>query len=132
MYPRRINAKEVLIRTKDDEFIFSITDLQLYVLLLLFLCHSSHPMSHMHVALRPLSTVPKDVWKRLQIPSAHSEAGTTCKEGRSQRRYSRRIGRVSTGSSGRLLVFSRRLHLSSTHWTTRSFLFRRKNHSLFH
>ena len=28
IYPRRINAKEVLIRQKDDEFIFTVADVQ--------------------------------------------------------------------------------------------------------
>ena len=71
----------------------------------------------------------KIVRERLRIPSAHSKAGTTCKERRSQWRISRRIGRVSTGwtnrwrwSPWRFLVDSRWLHLSSSHWTTSSTL----------
>ena len=51
VYPQRIKAKEVLISQKDDEFVF--------------------PNSRWNS---------KTVRKRLQIPSTHSKAGTTCKE----------------------------------------------------
>ena len=58
----------------------------------------------------------KIVWKRSWSPRIHCEAGTTCKEGRSQRKTSRKLrDRRNTGwrrSSQWLLVDSRRLHLS--------------------
>ena len=95
IHPRTLNAKEVLIsKERRIHFVSSIW-------------------------------YSKIVRKRLRIPSTHSKAGTICKEGRSQRRASRRIGRVSTDrtyrwrwSSCRLLVDSKWLHLSSSHWTT--------------
>ena len=91
---------------KDDEFVF--------------------PNSRWHT---------KTVRKRLQIPSTHSKAGTTCKEWKSQWRHSRRIGRVSTGRTceacGDFLVASRWHHLSPSHWTTSTTLCRKKKRSLF-
>ena len=69
----------------------------------------------------------KIVRKRLRIPRTHSQAGTSRKERKSQRRISRRTGRVSTDrikrwhwSPYRLLVDSRWLHLSSSQWTSSS------------
>ena len=69
------------------------------------------------------------VRRRLRIPRTHSEAGTDREEWRSQWRTSRWTGRVSTDrvnrwrwSPWRLLVDSRRLHLSSSQWTSSSTL----------
>ena len=61
---------------------------------------------------------------KLRIPRTHSETGTHRKERESQRRISWRKGRGSIsrnkrwrGSSRTLLVYSRRVHLSSSYWT---------------
>ena len=67
----------------------------------------------------------KIVRKRPRILRTHSKAGPTCREWRSQRRNSRRIGGVSTGRTNRwrwnpcrLLVDPWWLLLSSSQWTS--------------
>ena len=72
IYPRRINAKEVLIRQKRRWI--QIPDCIWYS---------------------------KIVRKRLRIPNTHSKAVTDLKEWRSQWRKSWRIGRVSTCTTNR-------------------------------
>ena len=67
IYPRRLNAKEVLITQKDGELVISCGR---------WFC--------------------KITRKRLRIPRTLSEAGVHRKERESQRRISRRQGRVST------------------------------------
>ena len=67
IYPRRINAKELLIRPK--RWWFHLPSSRWYS---------------------------KIVRKRLRIPRIHSEAGTNRKVRRFQQRFSRRTGRVST------------------------------------
>ena len=59
IYPRRINAKEILIRQKDDNFIFPFAD-----------------------------GTAKIVRKRLRIPRTHSTTGTNREERRFQQRTS--------------------------------------------
>ena len=71
--PRRINAKEVLISQKGEEFRFPVAD----------------------------GWYSKIVRKRPRIPRSHPEAGTNRKERRSQWRTSRRTGRASTNRTKR-------------------------------
>ena len=109
-YPRRINAKEVLITQKRDEFIFPVAD-------------GTAKLSGRDYDFRE-----------------PTEAGTDRKERRSQWRTSRRTGRVSTDrikrwrwSPDKLLICSRWLHLSPSQRSSSSTLCdERRNHSLFH
>ena len=98
--PRRLKAKEVLVTQK--KWIICI------------FCGRWH----------------SKLWeKRLRIPGTHAETWTNRKERGSQRRFSRRSGRVSTcrtrrwrWSPKRFLVYSGWLHLPSSHWTESSTL----------
>ena len=67
IFPKRLNAKEVLITQKDEVFVPSCG--------------------------RWCSTI---IRERLRIPRTHSGTGIHRKERESQRRLSRRLGRVST------------------------------------
>ena len=96
IYPRRLNAKEVVITHKRRRICISCGRWFINIF-------------------------------RLRIPRIHSETGTHREKRDSQRRISRRWGRVSTwrnrrwcGNSGRLLVKSRRLCLPSSSWTESS------------
>ena len=89
IHPRRINAKEVLRSQKGDEFTFPVAD-----------------------------GFSKIVRKRLRIPRTHSEAGTTCKEWRTQGRTSRRTGEVSTWRIKRSRWSPCRLLVDSVHTLT--------------
>ena len=100
IYPRRINAKEVLLTQTGDEFIF--------------------PIGRWYS---------KSVREWIRIPRTHSKEGTDRKERRFEQRTSRWIGRVSTDRTNRwrwslcrLLVDQRWLHLSSSQWTSTSTL----------
>ena len=64
----------------------------------------------------------KIVTKRPRIPRTHSKAGTDRKERRFQWRVSTRRPNRRRWSKQRLLVDSRWLHLSSSHWTSSSTL----------
>ena len=72
IYPRRLNAQEVLITHKDGEFIFPVAD------------GSATLSGRDHEFLCQEET------------TNSSETGIHCKERESQRRISRRKGRVST------------------------------------
>ena len=96
IYPRRINAKEVLISQKGDEIIFPVAD-------------GTAKLSGRDYEFR--------------VPT--SQAGTNRKQWRSQWRNSRRLGRVTNRwrwSPCRLMVDPRWLHLSSSQWTSSSSL----------
>ena len=95
IFPRRLNAKEVLITPQRRRT-----------------CKSCG---------RWFSNI---IRRRLRIPRTHSGTEIHRKDRESQRRISRREGRVSTwrkkrwrGNSGIIMVFSRRLYLPSTCWT---------------
>ena len=96
IYPPRINAKEILVTQKGDEFVFS-----------------------------NCRWCSRTFRKRLRIPWTRVKAGRKCKKWTSQVRDSRRNGGTSTSrnerlrwSPYRLLVNSRWLHLSPSQWTS--------------
>ena len=111
IYLRWINAKQVLIRQKDDE-------------INILYCRGYSKIGR----------------KRLRISRIHSKAGIYCKEWRSQWRTSRRIGRGSTGRTNRwrwspVPTFGRSKVTSSIVITVNlefNSMCRRKKHSLFH
>ena len=111
IYPRRINAKEVLIRQKDDEFIFPVAD-----------------------------GTAKIVRKILRIPRTHSKTGTNRKE-RSFAVENFKANRESLNLQKQQMTLkpvptSGRSKVTSSIVITMNLEFnsmcRRKKHSLFH
>ena len=119
--PRRINAKEVLITQKDDEFIFPVAD-------------GTAKLSERDYEFRDYE------FREYEFREATPKAGTNRKGRRSQQRTSGRIGRVSTGRMQQMTLkpvpISGRCKVTSSVVITMNFKFnstcRRKKHSLFH
>ena len=109
--PRRLNAKEVLITQRNGEFVFPVAD-------------GSAKLSG----------------RDYEIPGTHSETGANRKE-RGFQPDSQGAAEESqpaeqkrwTRSTKIFLVYSRRFHLPSSHWTESStFMCQKKKHFLFH